>query len=346
MGAAIAQVTEIGKGQAIDPGKAIDRLPRGTYAGQQLELYGGGLILPNSFGEVIEFAQMMSKAGLAIPKHLRDQPGICMAVIQRSLSWQMDPWAVSTKTYAVNDILAYEAQLIAAVVKKWAPIKERIIKPTYTGSNGDLQCSFTLHDRETNEEIPYVSPKVKDIKVKNSPLWTSDPEQQLYYYSVRAMARRYFPEILMGVYDREEAIAMKDITPKAERVVHNMLDDGPAETAAAEGEVLAPERKEEPKSEFERAAETFDEIEQDTGEPEDHSLDDRMTDEATEEVEEVVSLERIIMNLERSIDACQTVKACEALKAEHVHALKDIPPDEAKRLRKRLVDRAFDLEDL
>ena len=215
-------------------GTAIQTLPKGQKVGVAMELYAGRL-MPANFGQVIEFAQMMCKAGLAIPKHLRDNPGICMSVIQRSLAWELDPWAVATKTYAVNDILAYESQLIAAVVKKWAPIKERVIPYKFSGEGGELMCSITLHHNETDEEIFYASPKKKDITVQNSPLWKSDPQQQLGYYTIRALARRHFPEILMGVYDREEVMSMRDITPAM--AVDNLLNDEPIQLAIQDAAV-------------------------------------------------------------------------------------------------------------
>ena len=71
-------------------------------------------------------------------------------------------------------------------------------------------------DKETGEEIIYTSPPVKQIPVKNSPLWKGDPQQQLGYYSARAWARRHFPELLLGVYTREEieeAPSVRDVTP-------------------------------------------------------------------------------------------------------------------------------------
>ncbi|HCI98495.1 MAG TPA: hypothetical protein DHV74_02435, partial [Sulfitobacter sp.] len=43
-----------------------------------------------------------------------------------------------------------------------------------------------------------------------------DPQQQLGYYSARAWARRHFPELLLGVYTREEieeAPSVRDVTP-------------------------------------------------------------------------------------------------------------------------------------
>ena len=46
--------------------------------------------------------------------------------------------------------------------------------------------------------------KIKTIKTRNSPLWTQDPEQQLAYYTKRAWARLYCPEVLLGVYAEDE----------------------------------------------------------------------------------------------------------------------------------------------
>lgn len=216
-------MTDMKSAENIKPGN-VPALARGQKSGLDLTLYGGR-VLPQTFGQVVEFAQMMCKGGVAIPKHLRDNPGACLSVIQRSMAWEMDPWAVATKTYAVNDILAYEAQLIAAVVKKWAPIKERVIPYKFEGEGDNMSCSILLHHIETGEEIYYQSPQIKDIQPRNSPLWKTERQQQLSYYSIRALARRHFAEILLGVYDREEAYAMKDITPAEPAKVPNFLNE-------------------------------------------------------------------------------------------------------------------------
>lgn len=42
------------------------------------------------------------------------------------------------------------------------------------------------------------------LQPKNSPLWKADPDQQHFYYSGRAMCRRHFPDVLLGVYARDE----------------------------------------------------------------------------------------------------------------------------------------------
>jgi len=166
----------------------------------------------------------------------------CLAVAMRARAWRMDPFAVATKTYSVNDILAYESQLVTAVINRHSPIKGRLV-PRYVGTGADRQCILEPETLD-GQVLPYESPKVKDIGVKNSPLWKNDPDQQLFYSSARAWARRYFPELLLGVYDPEEARTMRDVTPRDEQRVDNYLEhEGPAapeaETIDTEtGEIL------------------------------------------------------------------------------------------------------------
>lgn len=232
--------------------------PVGSKDGHALQLTSGGVVMPSHLGDMIDFAKIMCKSDVAIPKHLRGNPGACLAVAMRARAWSMDPFAIATKTYAVNDILAYESQLITAVINRHAPIKGRLV-PRYAGSGGDRQCYIEAETLE-GQTLPYESPKVKDIGVKNSPLWKNDPDQQLFYSSARAWARRYFPELLLGVYDRDEAMAMRDVTPAAERTVENYLNDegGAPEVIRAE-----------PVS---RVAETVETVDEETGEVTDQAI--------------------------------------------------------------------------
>lgn len=176
----------------------------------------GSSIAPQNLGEVVRFAEVMCKADIAIPKHLRGNAGACMAVAMQALEWQMSPFAVASKSYSVNGAIAYEAQLIAAVVNTRSGIKGRL-KYHFEGTGDAMTC--TVIGVLDGEECEYTSPPIGKIPVKNSPLWKSDPQQQLGYYSARSWARRHCPEVLLGVYDRDEAEQFqgadnaKDVTP-------------------------------------------------------------------------------------------------------------------------------------
>lgn len=62
-------------------------------------------------------------------------------------------------------------------------------------------------------ECVYETPPIGSITVKNSPLWKSDPRQQLGYFAARSWARRHCPEVILGVYDRDEVQEIRDVTP-------------------------------------------------------------------------------------------------------------------------------------
>ncbi len=172
--------------------------------------------------EIMEFAKVMALAKQAIPPHLRENPGACMAVCIQASSWQMSPFAVANKSYVVNDRMAYEAQIIAAVILMRAPIIGRL-KYAYKGEGQTRQCTCTakLDDGDT---VDYTTPMIKDIKVKNSPLWVGDPDQQLGYSAARALARRHFPDVILGVYTPDEMAeeTLRDVTPNVPR-----FDDAP-----------------------------------------------------------------------------------------------------------------------
>ncbi len=154
--------------------------------------------------QIMNFAKLMAVSQVAIPKHLRDNPGACLAVAIQAGEWKMSPFAVANKSYVVNDRLAYEAQLVNAVILRRAPIIGRF-KISYSGEGIKRRCKVEarLYDG-SGETVEYESPEIDKIPVKNSPLWQSDPDQQLFYYSSRAMCRRHFPDVILGIYTADE----------------------------------------------------------------------------------------------------------------------------------------------
>ncbi|WMT85611.1 recombinase RecT [Pelagibacterium sp. 26DY04] len=170
----------------------------------------GNRITPQNLGEVVKFAEVMSRAGKMLPPHLQGDVGACMAVALQAFEWEMNPFAVASKSYFVNQRVAYEAQLIAAVVNTRSGIEGRL-RYEFEGEGNTLKCIVT--GTLDGQECTYETPTFGQITTKNSPLWKSDPRQQLGYFAARSWARRHCPEVLLGVYDREEAATMKDVTP-------------------------------------------------------------------------------------------------------------------------------------
>jgi len=192
------------------------RRPAPSYAGVGMSNTGsGGLLVPQNFGEVVAFATVMARSGIALPKHLRDNDGACLAVAMQAMRWEMDPWAVANKSYSVNDRLAYEAQLVAAVVHTRAPIKRRP-DYEYDGAGPTRRCIVSVEMLDGSTKV-YETPTFAAITTKNSPLWKADPDQQLGYFAIRSWARRHTPEVILGVYTPDELIdnpaVVRNVTP-------------------------------------------------------------------------------------------------------------------------------------
>lgn len=212
---------------------------RSTLGGIEIAAEGkGGMLLPGTLSDAVRFAEVMCKADLALPKHLRGNAGACLAITLQALRWEMDPFMVANKTYEVSQRLAYEAQLVAAVVLTRAPIVGRP-EYTYTGEAPTRRCKVTIQ-MKGGQSLEYETPMSKDIKVQNSPLWKADLDQQLGYFAIRSWARRHTPEVLLGVYTPDEAAEMRDITPRKSGIAEAL-------TAGKQGSVggFSPESVEE-----------------------------------------------------------------------------------------------------
>lgn len=185
-------------------------LPEAVKAGDRVPMmnFGGAFsIQPQSVGELVEVAKLMASAGPMVGKAVRDKPGACLAIILQAGRCGMDPFALSLKTYLVNDQIAYEAQAVAAMIYN-SPVLESRLDYEFEGSGDNLVCTVRGRIKGESKDRTYTSPRKGDIKTQNSPLWKADPEQQLGYYSARAWARRHVPDVIMGVYTREEREAM------------------------------------------------------------------------------------------------------------------------------------------
>ena len=202
--------------------------------------FGDHGISPQSFAQVVDMAKYMSQARGAVPKHLISNTGACLAVIDLAQKFQMSPYMLAMGCFSVNDMLAFTGQTIMAIMNKWMPLAktedgkktrlkykfvgERAIWDTIqveelnrddkpTGNKIWVQKLKTPSTRKVivtgrmeNEadDLEYESPMVKDIKNRNSPLWIEDEDQQLIYFASRRWQRRWWPEGMLGIYDRDE----------------------------------------------------------------------------------------------------------------------------------------------
>lgn len=179
-----------------------DKLDRQAIGETIISQAAGGVNFQNML-EVMEFAKLMAISDVAVPKHLRGNPGACLAVCIQAIEWRMSAYAVAGKSYVVNDRISYESQLIHAVVEQRAPVSGRL-RCSYRGQGDQRRCKVWASVKGEAEPFEYESAPFGQIQPKNSPLWKTKPDLQLFYNASRDWARMYFPDVILGVYAEDE----------------------------------------------------------------------------------------------------------------------------------------------
>lgn len=152
---------------------------------------------------LMRVADIMATGRATVPKHLQGNPGDCLAVAMQAVRWNMDPFVVAQKTHLVGGTLGYEAQLVNAVIQSSGAIEGRF-HYEYRGEGPALECRVGAvirgeSDVTWNEWLAFSA-----VKTKNSPLWQTNPKQQLGYLQVKYWSRLYTPGAILGVYTPEE----------------------------------------------------------------------------------------------------------------------------------------------
>lgn len=191
----------------------------------------------DSMNKMQRIAEVMASSVATIPKHLQKNVGDCMAVVMQSMQWGMNPYAVAQKTHLVQGTLGYEAQLVNAVITSMAPTKDRlhyewfgnwdkilgkfkeIISKTKTDEHGNASKyrvpAWNIEDEnglgvrvwatiKGEDEPRELTLLMTQARTRNSTLWADDPRQQLAYLAIKRWARLYTPDVIMGVYTKDE----------------------------------------------------------------------------------------------------------------------------------------------
>jgi hypothetical protein len=174
------------------------------------------MLMPRDMAEAVEIAKLMATAHGMVGLHLLNNPGGCLGVVLQAMNWGFSPFAVASKTYVAakeEDLknpnkplppISYEAQLVHAVILSLAPTEQRP-EITFEGEGGDMRCIIIATFKGASQPSVLRSEPLSKLKnPKGSPLWEKKPQQQLAYNAVRDWARRYCPDVILGVYTPDE----------------------------------------------------------------------------------------------------------------------------------------------
>ena len=195
-------------------------------------------------------AKYMSNAEGFTPRHLIGKSEACFAVVTRSLTWKLDPFAVAGCTYQTpGGAIGYEGKLCQAILENSGKIEGNVkyhhygdwskVQGKFKKVKSDKGKLYPVPDwKEADEEGLGVTVSAKIIGEpeertwdfdlvqafpRNSTLWATDPKTQICYTAVRRFANVAAPGLFMGVpFDRDDVSFMgpehaKDVTPRPAR---------------------------------------------------------------------------------------------------------------------------------
>jgi len=152
---------------------------------------------------LMRVADLMASGKSTVPVHLQGNPSDCMAVVMQSVQWGMNPFAVAQKTHIVSGHLGYEAQLVNAVVQSSNAITGRF-HYEYRGNSQAMECRVGAILRGDSEVTWGEWLNENKVTTKYSPLWKTNPKQQMGYLQCKNWSRLYAPGAILGVYTPDE----------------------------------------------------------------------------------------------------------------------------------------------
>jgi len=201
--------------------QAVERIRAGSI---EIHEKVGGMMI-ETVDHLFRIADALSRSGVAVPPHCRDNPGTVFALLIQAQEWGLPFLAVLNKSYVVNnrgvERVAYEAQLVHTLIETRANLQGKL-REEYIGEGDDMICRVSGTFRGEKEPHIWESEKLGKIKrdigkndsgkLKGSPLWETRPRLQLKYATTRDWARAHCPWVILGVYTPDEFAT--DVTPE------------------------------------------------------------------------------------------------------------------------------------
>lgn len=207
---------------------------------------------PGMMAQFSALAELLSSSTITVPKHLQNHPGDCFAIVMQAAQWGMNPFSVAQKTHSFNGVLGYEAQLINAVIQSIGAIHGRF-HYQYTGEDtNNLACRVGAVIKGESEIVWSEWLEKSKVSTQYSPLWKTNPKQQMGYLQVKNWARLYCPGAILGVYSEDE---LQEVP--AEKVINPMPAEKVINPVKAESNPGKPPMEEYPDEKFKENVEKW-----------------------------------------------------------------------------------------
>lgn len=160
------------------------------------------------FSHVQRVADLYSKSGL-VPDTFRGNVAACFVGMQLAMQLRVNPFMLFQKIYFIGGKPAIETQLAIAIANK-NEVFDGPIEYVFTGDNKNKTRSCTAsavlsrNHKRVEMTIDWSIVDGEGWSAKGGSKWKTMPDQMFRYRSAMWLIRTYAPEVLFGMYSRDE----------------------------------------------------------------------------------------------------------------------------------------------
>lgn len=174
-----------------------------------------------TFDQLTQLATKFAQSQL-VPQHFRGKPHDCFIAMQLAHRMQVDPFLVLQNLNVLHGKPSWSATFTIALMNERGPFAEKVrFKSEGTGRSLKVTAMAKLKETgEVAEAFASMDMAEKEGWTKNTKYQTM-PEQMLTYRAGTFLARKYCPEILMGMQTVDE---IEDVAAARAREVNGAVD--------------------------------------------------------------------------------------------------------------------------
>jgi len=169
-------------------------------------------LVPLSPQQAMSIAQAFATAKM-VPQQFKQSVGDCYIAVTMAHRFNMDPFLMMMEMHIINGKPMLSGKLTAALVNH--NLAEPLT-PTYSGE-GDKR-KITIVGRVEGREPQSIELTVAQAKTGNEQ-WQKNPDQMLFYAGSRMWARRYTPDVILGILFDDEAEAVEAPKPTLQSIL-------------------------------------------------------------------------------------------------------------------------------
>lgn len=167
---------------------------------------------PHTFTAAMQMAETLAKSTI-IPREYQGNPSNCMIAVEMSVRLNTSPMMVMQNLHVINGRPAWSSQWIISMINNSRKYKTELqYEMGNSPEDGGLSCYAWAMDREGHKVVgPKITMKMADAEGwigKNGSKWKTMPEVMIRYRAASFFGRVNCPDMIMGIYSREEVLDM------------------------------------------------------------------------------------------------------------------------------------------